>query len=180
MAQEGSFPSWLVALIGALPTAGILAWHRFWVERKDKRQEMTADLRDRARATMDAQSLAMYDRVELQNKGLVARLIEVDTDRNRGWDLARWWNSFAHQMKHKFSNTTQVANGRLERIGRIIEEIELEDDGVINPRQIADIKRLAKVVDIPAVRLPGLEDPIPRHSYPSSTTGVPQSPGNVE
>ena len=29
-----------------------------------------------------------------------ARLKELERDRDRGWDLARWWNRRAHDLRH--------------------------------------------------------------------------------
>lgn len=129
--------------MGALPSAGILAWHRFFTERSDKRTETVAELRDRVRSTMDVQSLAMYDRLEGENKRLVARLREMEAekrelerDRNRGWDLARWWEEDDHRTKHRLLNTVHAANLRLET------------------------NHLAPV-EVPRIFLPKLEEPKP-------------------
>ena len=145
MAQE-SFPPWIAMIVGFVPgaTTAAVAWFRFRTERSDKHTETVTELRDRVRSTMDAQSLAMYDRLERENKRLAERLdelesdkIEVARDRDRGWYLARWWEGYAHDIKHTFANLLFRANGRLE---------------------------LAKIepIQVPEIHWPTLEEPMPK------------------
>jgi hypothetical protein len=130
----------MAMIVGFVPgaTTAALAWFRFRTERSDKHTETVSDLRDRLRTTMDTQSLAMYDRLEAENKRLVARLREVERDRDRGWDLARWWNSEAHRVKHLLIGLIHAANLGLEMSGR-------------------------KPVRVPDINLPSIEDPVPLH-----------------
>lgn len=139
MAQE-PLPNWLSMAVGAFtPSAlALLAWWKFRTERGDKRSETTSDLRDRLRATMDAQSLAMYDRLEGENKRLSARLKEIEKDRDRGWDLARWWNSETHRVKHVLIGLIHAANLSLELAGK-------------------------QPVRVPNFTLPNIEDPVVSH-----------------
>jgi hypothetical protein len=140
--QENT-PSWFIAFAGFAPAAlvgivtQLLVWRKFRIERGDKRDETDADHRDRVRVTMDAQSLAMWDRLEAENKRLAARLQDIEHDRDRGWDLARYWNGRAHSVKHQFANLLQRANYRLE-------SAKLEP------------------IQAPEIIWPGLEDPSPR------------------
>lgn len=133
-------------IVGFVPgaTTAAFAWFKFRTERSDKHAETVTELRDRVRSTMDAQSLAMYDRLERENKRLAERLdelesdkIEVARDRDRGWYLARWWEGYAHDIKHTFSNLLFRANGRLE---------------------------LAKIepIKVPDIHWPTLEEPMPK------------------
>jgi hypothetical protein len=139
MAQE-PFPSWFAMMIGFVPgaTTAAIAWFRFRTERSDKHTETVSELRDRVRTNMDVQSLAMYDRLEAENKRLVARLRDIERDRDRGWDLARWWNSEAHRVKHLLANALHLANLRLEQ-------------------------GLLTTVHVPEIRMPSIEEPVLPH-----------------
>jgi hypothetical protein len=87
---------------------------------------------------MDVQSLAMYDRLEAENKRLTARLRDIERDRDRGWDLARYWNSETHRIKHLLIGIIHAANLGLEMAGRT-------------------------PVRVPEIVLPSIEDPaLPR------------------
>lgn len=139
MAQEPLSP-WIPTLIGVAiqGAAAVFTWFKFFRDRSDKRAETEYELRDKVRSTMDAQSLAMYDRLEAENKRLALRLREIERDRDRGWDLARWWNSEAHRVKHLLVNIIHAANLSLEVAGR-------------------------RPVRVPEITLPSIEDPVLPH-----------------
>lgn len=139
MAQEPLSP-WIPTLIGVAiqGAAAVFTWFKFFRERSDKKGETVSDLRDRVRSTMDAQSLAMYERLERENKRLAERLREMERDRDRGWDLARWWNSEAHRVKHLLLGLLHAANLGLEIAGR-------------------------QPVRVPEFNLPGIEEPVLPH-----------------
>jgi hypothetical protein len=139
MAQE-PFSPWVPTIIGVAiqGAAAVFTWFKFFRDRSDKHVETVTELRDRVRSTMDVQSLAMYDRLEAENKRLTARLRDIERDRDRGWDLARYWNSETHRIKHLFAGLLHLANLRLEQAG-------------------------GQPVTIPEIVFPSIEDPaLPR------------------
>lgn len=170
MTQE--LPSWNTAVLAGLISAfgAVLGWFRFRRERADSRGDRETELRDRMRTSMDTQSLAMWDRLEAENKRLAVRLAEMEHDRNRGWDLARWWNSEAHRVKHLQANLLQIAISRTERLGMLLNEINAQPFPATE-RQISEVKRLCTTIEVPQFSFPDLEDPIPRRQLQQSRGG---------
>jgi hypothetical protein len=142
MAEPTSAP-WYVVLIAAIPSAGSGLWvaWRWWIERTDKHTEgvltreerLTAEL-DKQRAALSAEHAALFDRLKAELVRVCARLEEVEKDRDRGWDLARWWNRRAHELRHAGLNAQTMVAGLVSR------------DGLPMPNW-------------PDMSVPGLEDP---------------------
>jgi hypothetical protein len=43
------------------------------------------------------------------------RNLELERDRDRGWDLARWWNRRAHELRHAGLNAQTMVAGLCAR-----------------------------------------------------------------
>ncbi len=73
--------------------------------------------KERLALSTDAQAMALLDRLGKQLENYAIEYRELETDRDRGWDLARWWNDRTHQVRHTYRNALHMANARLERVG---------------------------------------------------------------
>jgi len=126
-----------------MPSAasGVWVFWRWWVERRDRLQEgalsreqvLFRDLESQ-RAALSREQSELFDRLRTELARAQARLAEVEADRDRGWDLARWWNQRAHELRHDGLNAQAMVAGLCAR----------ED------------------VDVPAwpeMSIPGLEEP---------------------
>ena len=109
---------WWVVLAAAVPSACSGAWvvWRWWADRDDTRaaQQLTRDqalLRDleAQRAALSREHAELFDRMRAELLRCQARLAEVEHDRDRGWDLARWWNRRAHELRHAGVNAQAAA-----------------------------------------------------------------------
>ncbi len=108
-------PVWIPALLGAGPgfVVAFLGWRA--ARRKDKGEQTAAEFaaQEKMRASVDAQALAVNDRLIAENLRQGTRIKELGHDRDRGWDLARWWFNFAHSVKHRKALVIELANSRL-------------------------------------------------------------------
>lgn len=109
---------WWVVLAAAVPSAASGTWvvWRWWTDRDDARaaQQATRDqalLRDleSQRAALSRDHADLFDRMRAELLRCQARLAEVERDRDRGWDLARWWNRRAHELRHAGVNAQAAA-----------------------------------------------------------------------
>jgi hypothetical protein len=135
-------PWWVVAAAAA-PTAasGFWVFWRWWVERGDKIQENALTREQSLLRDLEAQRLALsrdqaelFERLRNELARMQTRLLEVERDRDRGWDLARWWNQRAHELRHAGLNAQTIVAGFCCR------------EGVEEPTW-------------PDMAVPGLEDP---------------------
>lgn len=109
---------WWVALAAAVPSAASGAWvmWRWWADRSDARA-IQQTIRDQAlmrdletqRATLSREHTDLFDRTRAELLRCHARLQEVERDRDRGWDLARWWNRRAHELRYAGVNAQAAA-----------------------------------------------------------------------
>lgn len=109
---------WWVVLAAAVPSVASGAWvvWRWWADRGDARAVQAAT-RDQAlmreletqRAALSREQTDLFDRMRAELQRCQARLAEVDRDRDRGWDLARWWNRRAHELRHAGVNAQATA-----------------------------------------------------------------------
>lgn len=135
-------PGWVVAT-AAVPSVmgGLWVFWRWWVERDDKltdgkrtREQSLIHELETQRAALSREQAEMFDRIRGELTRTQLRLVEVEHDRDRGWDLARWWNRRAHELRHAGLNAQTMVAGLCAR------------EGVDEPIW-------------PDMTLPGLEDP---------------------
>ncbi len=134
---------WWVILTAAAPSVASGAWvfWRWWLERGDKIQEGVLTREQAFLRDLEAQRLALsreqadlFERIRTELARTQIRLGELERDRDRGWDLARWWNQRAHELRHAGLNAQTMVAGFCAR------------EGVDPP-------------DWPDMGVPGLEDP---------------------
>lgn len=109
---------WWVVLAAAVPSAASGAWvvWRWWADRGDARA-VQATTRDQVlmreletqRVALSREHADLFDRMRAELQRCQARLAEVERDRDRGWDLARWWNRRAHELRHAGVNAQAAA-----------------------------------------------------------------------
>lgn len=115
--QDAGNPWWVV-LAAAVPSAASGTWvmWRWWADRGDTRATQQT-VRDQAlmrdlelqRATLNREHPDLFDRTRAELLRCHARLQEVERDRDRGWDLARWWNRRAHELRYAGVNAQAAA-----------------------------------------------------------------------
>jgi hypothetical protein len=138
MSQDPNGNPWWLVLIASVPSAGGGVWvfWRWWLERSDKRDEKRVDAaltrEERLMKEMDARASVLskenadlLDRVKAELGRLQTRCADLEkqrdaleADRDRGWDLARWWNKRAHEMRHACANAQTVAQNLLIASGK--------------------------------------------------------------
>ena len=115
---------WWIALAGGVPSvaSGLFVFWRWWVERGDKRHDTALTREERLAHELDAQRAALsreqaelFDRVRAELARVQARNVELERDRDRGWDLARWWNRRAHELRHAGLNAQTMVMGLIVR-----------------------------------------------------------------
>ncbi len=106
---HGDFQEFLVGLIGALAT--VMATFIAWLLRLP-----FIWLLGRSKVKADREELS-YARLERENLRLKDDKGELEHDRNRGWDLARWWCGTAYDMEYAVANVERQANIKLRDAG---------------------------------------------------------------
>lgn len=123
MIEVSSGPWWVVTAASA-PSIASGAWvfWRWWIERGDRLHETTATREQIVLRDLEAQRLALsrdqaelFDRLRNELARIQLRLLEVERDRDRGWDLARWWNQRAHELRHAGVNAQTIVVGLCAR-----------------------------------------------------------------
>lgn len=135
-------PWWVVTAAAAPSVAsGFWVFWRWWVERGDKIQDGALTREQSLLRDLETQRLALsrdqaelFERLRTELARMQMRLLEVERDRDRGWDLARWWNQRAHELRHAGLNAQTIVAGFCSR-----EDVE--------------------VPAWPDMGVPGLEDP---------------------
>jgi len=117
VAHDAATPWWVVAA-AAVPSvaSGLWVFWRWWVDRGDARaavlltreQTVLHDL-ELQRAALGKDQAELFDRIRTELVRCQLRLTELERDRDRAWDLARWWNRRAHELRHAGVNAQQVA-----------------------------------------------------------------------
>ena len=123
---DANSPWWAVVVAAGAPVAaGMFAYVKWVFERRDKQGEtfLTRDERrereiEAQRATLTAFQTAIFDRQQAENLGLRQRVADLErvrdaleSDRDRGWQLARWWHDRAHELRHAGTNAQQMVIG---------------------------------------------------------------------
>lgn len=132
------------AWFGGLLTSGVLLGllDRWMKSRADARGLSRQEDRDE---TDDDRVMRAELRADLEHERAVRRAeeaahAETKRDRDRGWDLARWWKGAAWSMRHRAANARQAADDLARSKG-------------------IDPPGWSGSLDLPA----DLETPIPRH-----------------
>lgn len=108
MAEVAGGPWWVVTA-AAIPSiaSGLWLFWRWWIERGDKlsdgaaaREQLLMRDLEALRVALSREQGELFDRLRGELARAQARLAEVEQDRDRGWDLARWWNHRAHELRH--------------------------------------------------------------------------------
>jgi ABC-type nickel/cobalt efflux system permease component RcnA len=118
-------PWWVVAAAAA-PSVASAIWvlWRWWIERGDKLHETVTSREQTLLRDLEAQRVALsreqaelFERLRTEVERIRLRLVEVEQDRDHGWDLARWWNQRAHEMRHAAVNAQTMVMGFCSREG---------------------------------------------------------------
>lgn len=118
--------AWWVVTAAASPSVASAIWvlWRWWVERGDKLHDTVASreqtlLRDLElqRVALSKEHAELFERLRNELERVHQRLSEVEHDRDRGWDLARWWNKRAHELRHAGLNAQTIVVGLCSREG---------------------------------------------------------------
>lgn len=142
MPDLSSSPWWVVTAAAAPSLASALwvLW-RWWVERGDRIHESVATREQTLLRDLEVQRIALskeqselFVRLRTELERVQQRLAEMERDRDHAWDLARWWNKRAHDLRHVGLNAQAIVVGFCSR------------DGVDPPVW-------------PDMELPGLEEP---------------------
>ena len=116
-------PWWVVAA-GGLPSVASGAWviWRWHLDRVDRRSDGQSTREERLARELEAQRAALskeqadlFDRLRGELARCQGRLSELERDRDRGWDLARFWNRRAHELRHAGLNAQTIVAGLCAR-----------------------------------------------------------------
>src|SRR5881397_1551193 len=96
---------------GPSAMAGLWAYWQWRAKRHDDREtrDLTRDERrarelDQQQASFGVEQSKWFGDLRAENRELRAELTETRKDRDRGWDLARWWHGAAHDVLRQFRN----------------------------------------------------------------------------
>ena len=118
-APGGANSPWWVVLAAAVPSAisGLWVLWRWWMDRGDARatalltheQGLIREL-EQQRAALSKEHAELFDRIRAELARTQARLQDLEQHRDRGWELARWWNRRAHELRHAGVNAQVAAH----------------------------------------------------------------------
>lgn len=98
----------LAAAVPSLASGSWIFW-QWWAKRSDEketreltREERRAQELDKLQATLSAETSSRVTELRQDLRDLRAELTETRRDRDRGWDLARWWHGAAHDLLRQF------------------------------------------------------------------------------
>lgn len=123
MADLAASPWWVV-LAGAVPSmaSGVWVVWRWTAERAERRERGVETREQRLAQELDAQRAALsreqaelFDRMRAELARCQLRNLELERDRDRGWDLARWWHTRAHELRHAGLNAQTMVAGLCAR-----------------------------------------------------------------
>src|SRR3954451_6469979 len=143
MLELTASPLWVISA-AVLPSAasGLWVFWRWWVERGDKlsegvltREQTALRELETQRAALSREQADLFERLRTELSRTQLRLAELEQDRDRGWDLARWWNHRAHELRHAGLNAQTMVAGFCSREGvEIPEWPEMEVPGLEDPK----------------------------------------------
>ena len=155
----GLAPS-LAALAALAPPIGaVWAVWKWGVDRADKRNQEARTYDQRRTESLDAlqaglrtEQAAMVAGLRTENRDQREEMQKVEYDRNRGWDLARYWYGQAHEMWRRFTDARhELVNARQYIIAFLKR----------HPEEVAP-EFMAEPATGPIPMPLGIEDPIPR------------------
>ena len=123
MADLAASPWWVV-LAGAVPSmaSGVWVVWRWTAERAERRErgmetreQRLAQELDAQRAALSREQAELFDRMRAELARCQVRNLELERDRDRGWDLARWWHQRAHELRHAGLNAQTMVAGLCAR-----------------------------------------------------------------
>ena len=125
MTEIPTGPWWVVTAASAPSVAsGLWVFWRWWIDRGDRLHDTAANREQMVLRDLEAQRLALsrdqaelFDRLRNELARIQLRLLDVEHDRDRGWDLARWWNQRAHELRHAGVNAQTIVVGLCAREG---------------------------------------------------------------
>ena len=125
MTEMTTGPWWVVTAAAAPSVAsGLWVFWRWWFERGDRLHESAASREQVVLRDLEAQRVALsrdqaelFERLRNELARIQLRLLGVERDRDRGWDLARWWNQRAHELRHAGVNAQTIVAGLCAREG---------------------------------------------------------------
>ena len=125
MSDISSSPWWVV-VAGAFPSVASGAWviWRWRAERHDRLSESTLTREERMARELETQRAALskdqaelFDRLRVDLGRCQDRLRVVERDRDRGWELARYWNRCSHELRHAGLNAQAMVTVLCAREG---------------------------------------------------------------
>lgn len=156
----------LAILVAAIPSAipGVWVWWQWRVKRADEREdrELTREERrgrelDTQQTTFGAEQGRWFADLRQENRDLRMDLIETRRDRDRGWELARYWHGTAHDVLRHYRNCRHNAVNMMQWIIMTVARFSGMKDSngnalVVMPETIEPVPDR---IDLPM----GLEDP---------------------
>lgn len=123
MSDATGGPWWVVAAAAVPSTAsGVWVIWRWWAERADRHSEGATSREERLAREVEAQRAALsreqaelFDRIRNELVRCHTRMREVEQDRDRGWDLARYWHQRSHELRHAGLNAQTIVAGLCAR-----------------------------------------------------------------
>ncbi len=127
---------WYIAYIGAVPGIGAMMVALY--SARNERRKTTIEKEDRERhaedrdqARLDKRTEEIIDNLRSDNRDLrqeiagvrkeidrkQTRILELERDRDKGWNLARSWEKMAHKVWHAWANVAHVASYDLTKLG---------------------------------------------------------------
>lgn len=115
---------WWVVIVASAPSIASAVWviWRWWIERGDKLHDNVTTREQTLLRDLEAQRVALsreqsdlFERLRHELERVQHRLGEIERDRDRAWDLARWWNQRAHDVRHAALNAQAMVVGFCSR-----------------------------------------------------------------
>lgn len=121
---DNNWHGWQLFLVGAVPSAFVWlfgAWQ--WViNRKDKIKGDDLSQQDRIRLDLNEQRKSLsadqnilFDRLRSEWERATRRIDALEDERNRAWDLVRYWYRYCESLLHQLRNNRFIAEGLARR-----------------------------------------------------------------
>ena len=119
---------WWVVLAAAIPplASGLWVFWRWWIDRRDShaaavrtREQGIIHELELQRVALSKEQAELFDRIRTELVRCQSRFDSIERDRDRGWDLARWWSNRAHELRHAGLNAQMVAQNLAASQGRV-------------------------------------------------------------